>query len=483
MPSFHCLFFCFLLLCWPFIHRGQAVTTPPSPDTLPVVRRTTAPDKVFIIHTITISGNKKTKAGTITRELPFRPGDSVYLPELVASFRRARELLFNTRLFNNVVVSLKNFNGMLVDVQVDVTERWYIFPVPYFRPVDRNLSAWADKNYSLSRVNYGIKFLHSNFTGRNDRLRIWLLTGYARQFQLNYDQPAADKSMQHGFGFGVLYSALREVNSSTFDNRQVFINPENVSPSGHYLLRQSTATLNYFYRPALTTRHVFRLGASYLQPDSIVYAVNPTFLSTTSARVCYPEFSYSLEYQHVDYVSYVLTGFMGDLNFTRKGLGSNMDLSQFTGRFTTGTPLGQGFNLGFQGYGTLRLPLEQPFYNQRLLGYGDTYLRGLEPYVVDGVAGGLLRTTFRKQLLRFNINGSRIPTLQTIPFSLYAKVYGDAGYVYNRSNRDNSLVNTLLYTAGAGLDLVSAYDFVFRAELSINQLGRTGIFFHLRNDF
>ena len=168
--------------------------------------------------------------------MPFKKGDSVYLPELVAKFQRSKELLINTRLFNNVIVSVKSFQGYLADIQIDVTERWYIFPVPYFRPVDRNLSAWADKNYSLSRVNYGIKFLHSNFTGRNDRLRIWLLTGYTRQLQLNYDQPASDKSLKHGFGFGVLYAALKEINISTNNNQQTFINTDSLSNTGKYLL-------------------------------------------------------------------------------------------------------------------------------------------------------------------------------------------------------------------------------------------------------
>ncbi|MEP7280204.1 MAG: POTRA domain-containing protein [Bacteroidota bacterium] len=446
------------------------------PDTLPK-------PLPFVINEIFISGNKKTKAYTITRELPFKKGDTVYLAELVASFQRSKELLINTRLFNEVIVSLKGFHGYRVDIQIDVQERWYIFPVPYFRPIDRNLAAWAEKDYSLSRVNYGVKFLHSNFTGRNDRLRMWLITGYTRQIQLNYDQPAADKSLRHGYGFGLLYSALKEINISTNNNLQTFVSTETHGHTGKYLFKQATATLNYFYRPALTTRHLLRLGITYIRTDSAVAAINPKYLSNGVQQVFYPELSYTLEYQKVDYVAYVLRGFMGDLNFTHRGINSSMNLSQFTGRFTNGWPLGRQFYFGLQGYGVLKLPLVQPYFNQRLFGYGDIYLRGLEKYVVDGVAGGMLRCTLRKHLYSFNINGGRLPTLQRIPFAFYAKVFGDTGYAYNQVYYQNSLVNRMLYTAGAGIDIVSAYDFVFRCEYSFNQLGQPGLFFHIRNDF
>lgn len=476
-----------LFLCLPFKSWCQLTTNNTQDSTAASIHSpaadTTPQAANFIINEIFITGNKKTKTSTILRELPFKKGDAVYLSQLVASFQRSKELLINTRLFNDVIVSLKSFHGYLVDIQIDVKERWYIFPVPYFRPVDRNLSAWAEKNYSLSRVNYGVKFLHSNFTGINDRLRIWLLTGYTRQIQLNYDQPASDKSLKHGFGFGVLYAALKEINVGTNNNLQTFINADTLSTTGKYLFKQSTGTLNYFYRPALTTRHVIRLGFNYIQTDSAVSAINPKYLNNGTRNVFYPELSYTLEYQKVDYTAYVLKGFMGDVNLTHRGINSDMNLTQLTGRFTNGWALGRKYYFGFQGYGVVKLPLEQPYFNQRLFGYGDTYLRGLEKYVVDGVAGMMLRSTARKHLYSFSISGGGLPTLQRIPFAVYAKIYGDMGYAYNKTFTQNSLVNQMLYTAGAGIDIVSAYDFVFRAEYSFNQLGQSGFFFHIRNDF
>ena len=67
------------------------------------------------------------------------------------------------------------------------------------------------------------------------------------------------------------------------------------------------------------------------------------------------------------------------------------------------------FSLGKNWYsniylnGKLRLPFEQPFINQRGLGYGDNYLRGLEYYVIDGVATALVKTTLKKKIVSFSI--------------------------------------------------------------------------------
>jgi hypothetical protein len=171
------------------------------------------------------------------------------------------------------------------------------------------------------------------------------------------------------------------------------------------------------------------------------------------------------------------------MSFMQRGFSSDMHLSQFTGRFNTGLPLGHKLYAGFQGMGTVKLPFEQPYVNQRLLGYGDNYLRGLEKYVVDGVAGGLVRTTLKRSLFTININTPGLPTLKTVPFAFYAKIFGDLGYVYDSKYTENSLVNSMLHTYGAGIDIVSAYDFVFRCEYSVNQFGQKGFYFHIRNDF
>ena len=480
--------FLILFLICPWKTWSQSVeTTVPSPAPLHDSLKTPETDTTlkrpsFVISEIIITGNKKTKPYIIERELPFKKGDSVYLPELVAAFQRARELLFNTRLFNEVIVSLKSFRGYQVEVSIEVKERWYIFPIPYFRPVDRNLTAWQEKNYSLSRVNYGLKFSHNNFTGRNDRLRLWLITGYTRQITLNYSQPYADKSLKHGFGIGMTYFGLKELNLATVNNQQLFLNADSLAFAGKFLTQNYSLSLGYYYRPAIRTRHTLRLSFSVNKIDSIVTVKNPYYFNDNKRQIFFPELNYSVEYQNVDYIPYVLRGFMGDVNFVRRGINADMNLWQLAGRFTWGYPMGHNYFFGLQGFGMIKLPLDQPYINQQLFGYGDTFLRGLEKYVIEGVAGGLARTTIRKQVLNLNIP-TRLPTLAHIPLKIYLKAYGDLGYAYNRSFKQNSLVNTPLYTGGFGIDFLTAYDLVLRFEYDFNQLGQHGLFFHVRNDF
>ena len=73
-----------------------------------------------------------------------------------------------------------------------------------------------------------------------------------------------------------------------------------------------------------------------------------------------------------------------------------------------------------------------------------------------------------------------------IPFRIYARLFGDAGYAYNKSNTimfSNSLTNRVLGTYGLGVDVVTFYDFVLRLDYSFNQLGQNGLFLHIKNDF
>ncbi len=199
-------------------------------DTLPVLKPDTLSSgivivpptqgRLFIIGNIDIQGNKVTKSFTITRELPFKSGDTITLQQLSIYFVQAREHLINTRLFNDVTVSLKEFRGYIADINIEVKERWYIFPLPYVRPVDRNFTAWAQQGYSLSRFDYGIKYSQYNFTGRNDNLRIWLITGYSREIEMAYDRPNTGKNLIHGFGGGFLLSGQQEINVITTNNHR-----------------------------------------------------------------------------------------------------------------------------------------------------------------------------------------------------------------------------------------------------------------------
>lgn len=466
---------------------SNAVPTANQPLTpnAPAVASSLNQQTPFVIGNIYINGNKKTKRYIILRELSFKTGDAVSLPGLVKAFEMGHDRLINTLLFTNVVVSLKGFRGYIVDVQIDVIERWYIYPLPYFRPVDRNLTVWQEHHYSLGRVNYGLKYTQNNFSGRNDDLVLWLITGYSRQAEIAYDQPYADASLKHGFGFTVIYRANKEFDVTTKNNQQYFINSDTMGFAGKYLSEEWKLSLRYYYRPALTTRHIIRLNVDDLKIDTAVKFYNPSFLGNGKKQVFFPELSYEMDYTNVDYIAYPLKGVAASAAILKRGINKDMNLWQLNLQSIESARLAHKTYFSTQNMAAIKLPFDQPFYNQQLFGYGNFYLRGLEKYVIDGVAGFAVRNTFLREVTNFSLP-FKIPFLglYQVPFRVMAKAYADMGYIYNNNtDPSNTLSRKFLYTEGFGIDIVTSYDFIFRIEYSFNQLGQNGLFLHIHNDF
>ena len=441
------------------------------------------PEPRCIVGHIGIGGNKITRSYIILRELSFRSGDTLALAGLVQAMRDAHDRLVNTHLFNEVVIYVRDIRDNIADIGIDVKERWYIFPLPYIKPVDRNFTAWAQKNYSLSRLDYGIKFADYNFSGREDNLTAWLITGYAQQFELFYNLKNADKTQRHGFGFGFNYAALKELDVLTLANTQDFINSDTIAYAGRYLSKTLSFSARYFYRPRLRIRHTVNFNLVSVTIDSAVTVWNPHYLPGNKRSIVYPEWVYTLNYTDVDYVSYPLNGIIFETALTRRGIDADMNMWQLSTRLTRSWPLAYKLWFGFQNINVLKWPLSQSFYNQGLIGYADVYLRGLDRYVVDGTAGSVLRNTLFRELFNFNIPFSRGTSHDHIPFRIYATAFSDCGYAYNRDFKDNSLVNRMLYTGGFGIDIVTFYDLSFKLDYSFNQLGQNGLFLHIRNDF
>ena len=140
----------------------------------------TLPAKLFVAG-ISIYGNKKTKDFIIEREIPFKQGEYITPVQLAKDLVIAKQQLINSSLFLDVSVYIENRYGEFVFITVYVKERWYIFPLPYFRYIDPNFNTWwVTYNHTLQRTNYGVKFLHNNISGRNDKLTAWFITGFSK---------------------------------------------------------------------------------------------------------------------------------------------------------------------------------------------------------------------------------------------------------------------------------------------------------------
>ncbi len=436
----------------------------------------------FIVRNIIITGNKKTKASFILREIPFKSGDHFQLQELVTKFEDARRQLMNTTLFHEVTVALKSFEGHDVDIMVDVKERWYIFPVPYFKIVDRNINQWVvQNNASLDRVNYGVKLMYNNVTGYNDKLNVWFMSGYTKQISMNYDRLYFDKKMKWGAKFAFALGKNREVNYNTINNKEVFLKDTN-----NFIHSFFSTSFELTYRRAVKTRHRFGIAYTQERVEDTIVKLNPSYFTKGRNSIRFPELYYNMAFHNVDYIPYPLKGFEAQINLSKKGFNHTLnvwELNVLTGNYWKIFPRTY-FSVNTAA--DLKVPFKkQPFFNLQLMGYKELFMQGYEYYVIDGVAGGCVKTTLSRELLKFNIPVPKIKheTINYIPFRIYGKIYGNAGYVYNPQPGQNFLNNRMLYSGGMGIDIVTFYDIDIKLEWSFNQIGQNGIYLHKKTIF
>ncbi len=437
------------------------------------------------LRKVIISGNKKTKDYIILREMLMKQGDSLVIATLNSQMERDRRFIYNTTLFVEVKVELQIINAYDFDIIVSVKERWYIFPLPEFRLVDRSVNEWIERyNADLRRVNYGVKFVHYNLSGRKDQLRIYLLNGYTKNISFNYKVPYANAALTNGFSVGGGYSMSREmVYKTSYDNQYLFYKKDN------FVNTSWNVNASYSIRKGIRKSEAISLSYTHLKvDDSVVKAkYNPAFINSSTPIVGYVDLSYSLQFTDVNNVLYPLTGYSAAFNVSKRGRNfrGGVNLFSFQAEYNRYWDLGRKWYLSAQIQGKIKLPFNQPYINRQALGYGNAYIRGLEYAVIDGVAFALSKYNFKREILNFSVPTmfKKSKVLNKIPFRIFAKTFTDVGYSYLKDEFASRLNNKLLYSGGLGVDIVTFYDIQIRLEYSFNQLGQNRLFLHNEKGF
>jgi outer membrane protein assembly factor BamA len=437
--------------------------------------------QLFFVKKISIKGNRYTRSATILRELSFQEGSGYTLPLLARKFAQAKKQIMNTALFHEVVVYLASLDGYNAQVNIEVRERWYIFPVPFIKTVDRSFGEWVkDQNMDMERVNYGVRVRHYNVTGRNDKLSLYFMNGYTKQLSLEYKGLILDKKQQWSASLGLALGKNKQLDYITTDNKRRFFKSDQTFVHSFF-----NSYLEFSYRRAIKTKHTF--GGSYQSfsiPDTVL-KINPEFSPGKQSTIHYPELYYTLSHYNVDYIPYPVKGYLAEISLRKKGLGTNINLWQLTTKASGMWQLSDKYYFNLRVAGGVKLPFKQPYINRQFLGFNEMFLQGYEYYVINGIAGGYTKASFSRELINTNLHipSGKIKKLNDIPLRMYAKVYGNAGYVYDPQPGNNSLNNRMLYSAGVGLDIVTFYDFIIKVEWSFNQLGQNGIYLHRKNYF
>ena len=430
----------------------------------------------ILISDVQIVGNKRTKPYIILREMSLKAGDVIPASELQKEIEKSKNQVFNTSLFIEINITTQRNAGDIITIKVEVKERWYLFPVPYFTLADRNFNQWwVSEHRDFSRVNYGIQATQYNLTGNNDPLSIWLINGYNKQISLRYTLPFFNKTLKHGFDIGYNYITQKEITDSTSFNKQKFIK------SNNYLLTFNRADISYTLRPDQYWRHSFRVSFTHQLVADTVLIAKQNYFPNNQKEVQYIDFTYRVRCQNLDYNAYPTKGYFFDAYIYKRGLDNTLNLWQMgmSGMFIR--PVFNKTFLKIAASGTIKTPSNNYFIDQQLYGYGsNSTLRGLEYYVIDGDAGVLTQTTLFKEIVNYKLNTHlKSKNYNQIPFKVYFKLFTDAGYAHNNYPGNNMLCNQLLYSSGFGLDIVSFYDLTFGLEFSFNQLGQHGLFLHV----
>ena len=174
-------------------------------------------DSCFVVSKINVTGNKVTKTSTINREMLFKEGDTICSDDAI---KQSRENLLNTTLFNFVDFYWTDdtLQANVKSLTINVTERWYLWPVPYLAYADRNLTAWF-KEGDFSRLSYGFDLIYRNLWGLKHELDLTVIAGYNQNLSLSYDIPYLTHRQRLGVKASGGYLRDREVPYITDNDR------------------------------------------------------------------------------------------------------------------------------------------------------------------------------------------------------------------------------------------------------------------------
>lgn len=432
------------------------------------------------VRSVLIDGHRRTRERIILRELSVVEGQLIGRDSLSFCEEQNRLRLANLALFTDISVKFIPVpDSTEADLHIHVKERWYIWPEVSFALADRNFNVWwKEQNRDLHRANIRLAVSDVNFRGNLERLKATVQVGYTQKFGLDYERPYIDRKQQHGIGVSFEAAQNQEIYITTDSNKLKFARNEH-----RYIIRNFQAGLRYSYRPGYASRHLVELKYRSFFIDDTVHRLNTDYFNDNSLRLRFLELIYRYDYNGVDNWNYPLKGQKIVSYLTvRSGLEGMQFQSFFNAELARFSEPWRKWYTSYTFRGRISFTENQPYFLRNAMGIASEYVRGYEYYVVDGYHYGIGRVSLKRELLNVTIRKIPFRYLPVVPLRIYPKVFLDAGYVRNPHPGNSFLNNRLLYSAGAGLDLVTAYDFKFRLEYAVNHLGQSGFFIHMNSE-
>ena len=441
------------------------------------------------ISGIEITGNDRTKELTILRELDFAPGDTISQAQLSLRLERSRTNLLNTALFTAVEMNVSEWDTdqHKITVSVTVKEAWYLYILPIFDLADRNINVWiTEHNAAFNRTNIGLRVIHINLTGVRDRLKAKAQLGYTRKLQFDYKLPYFNKQKSLGLLVKTGWSANREIVYRIQDNKEQFYrDPQDKDVFGNVLVQAGLQYRpNLYFSQELELSYQFNKVAQQIAEDD-----NPDFFLDGRTRQEFISLKYKAIYDTRNLRLFSTKGLLLSAEVLKEGVGIFGDLNNLSilPHVEYDFPVAKRISVGLVGefkYSLIRD--QQPFWNYRGLGYQQSFVRGYELYVINGLDYVLGKVNTKVLVAQTQINWKKkLPkAFREMSLQLFGTLNYDIGYVKDPFySEGNPLVNRTLSGGGPGLSLILYYNFAISLEYNFNNRGENGLFLQTKTSF
>ena len=434
------------------------------------------------IDSILFKGNEKTKNQILIRELDLNPGDSLAINTLDTRLEYNRRKLMNTNLFIWVKADLNQLPNGHLKISFEFLEQWFILGYPIFQLADRNLNDWWSRGHDLNRSIYGIRFIHNNFQGRNEKLIIKAETGFTQRIDFSYTNPYLDKKKTLGLSFNTSYSTSKNIPYKTRNDTLQYLTDEKILRerwAGGITLRKR---FKFYDIQTLELKYTHTIIS-----DTIV-KLNPNYFAFNAKEQNFTQLIYRYSYDFRDLIAYPLRGRKFDIAFSKVGIlpADQVDFWEITGAIAYFFDLGSHFFLTTQVKGKISSNTNIPYANKIGLGYGNEIVHGYELNVLDGKSYFLNRNTIKFQLLNkiFKLPFLPIKQFNQIPIAIYPTAFYDFAYVNNNfSENENKLVNQWISGGGLGFDVVTYYNLVCKFGFPVTNGRKIGMVIGIGREF
>lgn len=442
------------------------------------------------VSNIHIEGNEKTKLWVIKNEMRTHVNEVLNINALYQKLDQIQIDLTRTGLFADVKVSTIQDSSQSLhcefEIVVSLKESWLFFPSIIFDIADRNYNVWwTEQNHSLDRVNYGLQLIHYNVSGRKDKLRLKMQTGYTNKYEFYYYYPYFSYRRNIGAYAGMLYAQSKEVDYKSENNKLVFYrNEEKIQ------LTRREFYIGLAHRPSSIIFHQYRLEYQYNNISDSIADRNRNFYGDGKRIQRHFLLSYGFYFNKLNHDLLPEKGYRLAFEFFLRRSFLSDDVRSFITRqeWVYAKKLFPRYIYSSVITSSQQiLNNKQPYSLNKLLGYYNNIVYGYEYYVIDGTH--MLRVEQNLRYKLFSYHKSFFKILKNEPrikFKLDASALVNVSTAYVKDKYEdpsNELANRFLYSATLGGELGINNAQKLQLHLSVNHRREVGIFVHSKSTF